>query len=46
MLDFFGDNIPFDKKMLKYYFVTQCCFDQQLSIVLIAKPLGRPKTVP
>ena len=32
MLNLFGDNIPFDKKMLKYYWVIQCCYEQQLEM--------------
>jgi transposase, IS5 family len=32
LLDLLGKGIPFDNRMLKYYWVIQCCYDQQLKM--------------
>lgn len=32
LLDLLGKEIPFDTRMLKYYWVIQCCYEQQLKM--------------
>jgi transposase, IS5 family len=32
LLDLLGKEIPFDARMLKYYWVIQCCYEQQLKM--------------